>query len=160
MTFAIGLGALFSGAAEATPTLVGHWTFDDISERRVEDRSGKENHGRISGSPTTVPGIAGRALRFSRNEDYVDFGAPVIPARDFSISVWVNCDDTTKQFFLGQYRYAHPERLDLAVREGCVRIQIDELLDSPKVIEAGRWHHLAYTRKAGDTKIYVDGVLV
>src|SRR5690606_38143897 len=64
MTFAIGLGALFSGAAEATPTLVGHWTFDDISERRVEDRSAKENHGRISGSPTTVPGIAGRALRF------------------------------------------------------------------------------------------------
>ena len=140
--------------------LLGHWDFNAEGGARVTDRSGRGHHGTIHGAPKREPGLSGEALRFAMAADFVDFGAAIIPARDFTISVWINCDDTEKQFFLGQYLYAHPSRLDLAVREGCVRIQIGELMDSPKVVQAHQWHHLAYTRAGDQVKIHLDGKVI
>ena len=94
--------------------LLGHWDFNAEGGARVTDRSGRGHHGTIHGAPKREPGLSGEALRFAMAADFVDFGAAIIPARDFTISVWINCDDTEKQFFLGQYLYAHPSRLDLA----------------------------------------------
>ena len=154
------LAVAAGSVAAKEPQLIGHWDFDGVKEGTVPDRSPRGRHGRIHGAPERVTGIRGEGLRFKTNDDYVDFGAPIIPARDFSISIWVNCDDVEKQFFLGQYRYAHPNRLDLAVREGAVRIQVDAIIDSAKVIQPRRWYHLAYTRANGVLTTYVDGVRV
>lgn len=151
------VGSMISAPAAE---LIGHWKFNEPEGDRVTDHSGLGRHGKIHGSPQRVPGVDGLGLRFRTNDDFVDFGAPIIPENDFSISIWVNCDDVEKQFFLGQYLYAHPRRLDLAVREGAVRIQIDELVDSPKLVEARRWHHLAYTRAGADVRIFLDGRMV
>lgn len=151
------VGSVLSASAAG---LIGHWKFNEPEGRRVTDHSGFRHHGEIHGSPARVPGVEGLGLRFRTNDDFVDFGAPVIPEGDFTISIWVNCDDVEKQFFLGQYLYAHPRRLDLAVREGAVRIQIDELVDSPRLVEARRWHHLAYTRAGADVSVFLDGRLV
>jgi concanavalin A-like lectin/glucanase superfamily protein len=140
--------------------LLGHWDFNEEAGARVTDRSGHGHHGTIHGAPKREPGVAGEALRFAMPADFVDFGAAIIPAQDFTISVWINCDDTEKQFFLGQYLYAHPSRLDLAVREGCVRIQVDELVDSSKLVRAHQWHHVAYTRAGEQVKIYLDGKVI
>jgi hypothetical protein len=150
--------AMATGAEAAE--LLGHWNFDESSGPVVKDQSGKGCDGKIHGEPKRMPGVAGQALRFASNEDFVDFGRPVIPERDFTISLWVHCDDVEKQFFLGQYLYAHPQRLDLAVREGCVRIQIDELLDSPKRVQPGCWHHLAYARAGDAVTVYLDGQVI
>ncbi|MEN3942355.1 LamG domain-containing protein [Prosthecobacter sp. SYSU 5D2] len=155
----IGLFAALAPMVKAAE-LLGHWNFDEGSGAISKDQSGNGCDGKIHGAPKRVPGVAGEALRFASNEDFVDFGRPVIPERDFTISLWVNCDDVEKQFFLGQYRYAHPQRLDLAIREGCVRIQIDELLDSPKRVQPGRWHHLAYTRAGDAVMVYLDGQVI
>lgn len=140
--------------------LLGHWDFNAEAGAQVTDRSGHGHHGMIHGEPKCEPGVSGEALRFVTTADFVDFGAAIIPAQDFTISVWINCDDTEKQFFLGQYLYAHPSRLDLAVREGCVRIQIDALVDSPKLVQAHQWHHLAYTRAGDQVNIYLDGKVI
>lgn len=152
--------ALAGAPGLAAPALLLHWDFEGIAERRVPDRSGQGRHGTVYGAPRQEPGVAGLGLRFGSNADYVDAGAPVIPPRDFTISAWVNCDDVEKQFFLGQYRYADPRRLDLAVREGAVRIQVNEIIDSPKMIQPRRWYHLAYVRAGDRLTTYVDGVIV
>ena len=144
----------------AQAELIGHWDFDNVTNGIVRDLSGKKHDGMIHGKPEIVDGISGKALRFKTNDDYVDFGAPLIPAKDFTISVWINCNDVEKQFFLGQYKYGDPERLDLAVCNGCARIQIDKIIDSPKLIEPGKWYNIVFTRKSGILKIYIDGNMV
>ena len=144
-------------ALNAAPRLLGRWDFEHVANKKLPDVSGNAKHGVIHGAPVVTAGIAGAGLRFQSNDDYVDFGAPIIPARDFTISVWINCDDIEKQFFLGQYRYGHPNRLDLAIRNGSVRIQIDDIIDSPKSITPKRWHHLAYARTGDSLAIYLDG---
>ncbi len=149
---------LSSSGSEAR--LLGYWNFDAIISGRVEDKSGKNHHGRIHGGPSLEKGIRGSGLRFSSDEDYVDFGAPVIPPGDFTVSVWIKCDDVEKQFFLGQYRYKDPNRLDLVIREGRVLVQIAEKLSSEVLIKNDRWHHLVYARKGKVMSIFVDGVLV
>jgi len=147
-------------AADPSAELIGHWDFEDTPGGVLRDRSGNERHGRIHGAPQSVDGVAGQALRFVEVGDFIEFEGAVVPAGDFTIALWLNCDDTEKQFFLGQYLYQHPERLDLAVREGCVRIQIDEIVDSEPLVQARRWHHLAYARSGSDVKVYLDGELV
>lgn len=157
VSFLCSILLMASSLSGAQGDLIGHWTFNELEGNRVTDHSGFGHHGIIHGRPLLVSGVEGTGLRFRTNDDFVDFGAPVIPEGDFTISIWINCDDVEKQFFLGQYLYAHPRRLDLAVREGSVRIQIDELVDSPKLVEARRWHHLAYTRAGADVYLYLDG---
>ena len=145
------------GAETSSARLQGHWDFNSVEKGVVRDKSGHGRHGKIHGKPQTAQGVEGAAMRFQSNDDYVDFGAPIIPAQDFTISIWVNCDDTEKQFFLGQYKYGDPQRLDLAVREGCVRIQVNDIVDSPKLVRAKTWHHLAYVRGNGRVAVYLDG---
>jgi hypothetical protein len=154
--FGLALAAAFA-RAETKATLLAYWNFDAIESDTLRDMSDHGRHGKIHGSPQRVQGIAGSGLRFRSNDDYVDFGAPIIPAKDFTISIWINCDDTEKQFFLGQYKYADPNRLDLAVREGCVRIQVNDIVDSPKLVRPKVWHHLAYVRGNGRVAVYLDG---
>lgn len=144
----------------AYAALIGHWDFDDTASGIVRDLSGNGHSGIIHGKPEIVDGISGKALRFKTNDDYVDFGAPLIPEQDFTISAWINCDDVEKQFFLGQYKYESTGRLDLAVRNGCARIQIDKIIDSPLLLQAGKWYNIVFTRKTGTVKIYIDGNMV
>ncbi len=141
-------------------SLLVYWDFDKIDKGQVEDRSGHGRHGQVQGTPEVVAGIRGKGLRFKSNEDYVDFGRAVIPAWDFTVSVWIKCDDVKKQFFLGQYLYQHSQRLDLVIREGRVLIQIGDKLSSDKMITKDRWYHLVYARKGAVMRIYVDGVMV
>jgi len=152
--------ALMQASAAQGGDLIGHWDFNDISNGVLKDVSGHDHHGKIHGAPEIVKGVSGTALRFKTNDDYVDFGAPLVPENDFTISIWLNCDTVDKQFFLGQYQYNHPNRLDLAIREGAVRIQIDGIIDSKKIIEANKWHNVVYARKSGLTTIYVNGEAV
>lgn len=154
------LGVLLCSASGRETRLLGYWDFDEITDGVVEDKSGQNHHGRIHGGISLEKGIQGSGLRFSSDEDYVDFGAPVIPPGDFTVSVWIKCDDVEKQFFLGQYRYKDPNRLDLVIREGRVLIQIAEKLSSEVLIKKDRWYHLVYARKGKVMSIFVDGVLV
>lgn len=153
---ALALSAAATAFAGPPPLLL-HWDFEQITDRRITDRSGQARHGHVRGEPRPEPGVVGAGLRFAQVADYVETDGPVVPARDFTISLWVRCDDVEKQFFLGQYRYADPQRLDLAVREGAVRIQINEIVDSSKQIAPGRWYHLAYVRAGENLTTYVDG---
>lgn len=146
-----------STALGSPATLLLHWDFERMDDRRITDRSGQGKHGRVRGEPRPEPGAVGSGLRFAQVADYLETDGPVVPAGDFTISLWIRCDDVEKQFFLGQYRYADPQRLDLAVREGAVRIQIDEIVDSPPRIAPGRWYHLAYVRSGENLTTYVDG---
>ena len=140
--------------------MIGCWDFNDVSNGVVRDLSGNDHHGKIHGTPEIVQGVSGAALKFSTNDDYVDFGRPLVPEKDFTISVWLNCDAVDKQFFLGQYQYKHPNRLDLAIREGAVRIQIGNIVNSQKIIEKNQWYNIVYTRKNNLMKIYMNGALV
>lgn len=149
--------AAIAAARAAQPVLLLHWDFEAVSGRQVADRSGQARHGQVRGEPRAEKGAVGAGLRFVRVGDFVETDGPVIPTREFTIALWVNCDDVEKQFFLGQYRYADPQRLDLAVREGAVRIQVNEIVDSPRQIEPRRWYHLAYVRTGDNLTTYVNG---
>ncbi|NLH42758.1 MAG: hypothetical protein GX448_13050 [Planctomycetes bacterium] len=56
---------LVLGAAHATlGDLVGHWTFDEGGGTVVFDESGNGNDGTITGNPTWIKGVIGKALEF------------------------------------------------------------------------------------------------
>ncbi|NOY00542.1 MAG: LamG domain-containing protein [Verrucomicrobia bacterium] len=158
--YLMALFFLLPAWGRAEPKLLAYWNFDEIDQRQVKDVSGKGHHGRVYGEPVLEKGIRGQGLRFQSNDDYVDFGSPVIPAGDFTISVWIKCDDVEKQFFLGQYRYQDPNRLDLVIRNGRVLIQIGDKMASEALLKKNRWYHVVYVRKGKVLRIYLDAVLV
>lgn len=136
---------------------VGHWDFNNIKSGVVKDLSGNNHDGTIYGNPEVVDGLSGKALRFKTNDDYVDFKKPLIPKRDFSISVKINFDDLKAQFFLGQYKYAAPDRFDLVIRNGKVRWHLGDFIDSTTTIKAQTWYHIIYVRGNGVLQVFLDG---
>ena len=57
-----------------TGRLVAHWRFDDAAGQRVTDASGHGYDGQIRGNPVWADGIAGGALQFDGDGDYVEIG--------------------------------------------------------------------------------------
>lgn len=75
--------------------MVGHWSFDEIQDKKVVDNSNYESHGEIEGNPKRSTGIIGeRCLEFDGNGDYIEITENGKTPSQFhnlgagSISVW------------------------------------------------------------------------
>jgi hypothetical protein len=141
---------------ENKDALIGHWSFDKVEGGEVKDLSGKDNHLYVTGEPVKVEGVSGGAFKYDNGKSYFTTKKPVIPENDFTISLWVKAKKWDKQFFMGQYKYLDPNRLDIVARNGCARIQIGKIVQSKKVFTENKWYHVVYTRTATNVYIYVD----
>src|SRR3989338_5285311 len=94
----IPLGSSIVYAAD--PSLVGHWTFDNISGSSVKDETSNHNDGTIKdgGTPATgtiVAGKVGKAIYFDGNNDYVEVpdSNSLDVTDNFTIAFWIKPED-------------------------------------------------------------------
>jgi hypothetical protein len=74
-------------ARMAMGELVGYWTFDEGAGTVVFDESGKGNDGTISGNPTWINGVSGKALEFHGLGSAVGGGDSINCGNDASLNI-------------------------------------------------------------------------
>jgi len=95
--FALGLGIAVTGAANADPSPVGWWKFDDGSGTIAKDSSGNENHGSVAG----VQWVAGKmegALEFDGSSSIgveIPFSESLrlLNQGDLTLAAWFKADE-------------------------------------------------------------------
>ncbi len=70
--------------------LVGHWTFDDGATALILDESGMGNNGTVSGSPTVIDGVVGKALQFHGLGSAVGGGDSINCGQGASLNITTN----------------------------------------------------------------------
>ena len=79
------------------PTLLAHWTFDDLSYGVVKDVTGNGHDGATSGDPQFVPGKIGDAISFDGASQFVTVpDAPEFKYKwsdSYTISTWIKIDE-------------------------------------------------------------------
>lgn len=161
-TGAIEASQLSDGAGNA-PVL--YWSFNENTGSTVQDQTGNENAGTITGA-TFSAGKVGSAMRFSTtNTDRVEKITPNnIPANNSaqSLSYWYKVD-------------ANPVGPDVAVNilgAGSSAVQCGfrgstimcwknggtELVNTSTLPAAGTWNHVVYTFDGTNHTLYLNGV--
>lgn len=153
------------GETNTKPTLLAHWTFDEIKGQDVLDSSGNNHTGKLVGKMEGIQseGISGKAFDLT-GEQYVDISNELgtLPKNHFTISAWVknpvnmifSMSDGTKHNRLQFERYKN--RLLYGWQKGKFFDPIYALVKWEK----DRWYHVAYTYSGGNISLYRDGVEV
>jgi len=142
---------------------------DERSGVTVYDRSGKRNHGTISGA-TWAAGKRGAALSFDGQNDYVSFGNPTSlnPTGAITMLAWINVDafpvgyDTLvidknyTQYFLavGNSVPKNGMIIRIATSAGYITLTVNN------VISTGVWKLVAVTYNGTICRAYVNGLEV
>jgi hypothetical protein len=164
---------LYQTTAPAQPVdtgLVGHWTFDgpDIQNLTAIDKSGKGNHGTITGTTKTI-GKLGQGLSFDGTGDYISMGTSFdISSKPFSLSAWVrptsyadygtifakrdswNASDMRFSWTLGI-----PTDFGIYFSSPATNL----FFMQNDALPLGAWSFLAVVVEASSTHLYVDGIL-
>ena len=152
--------------------LVAEYMMDSISGTVLYDTSGNDKHGTITGSPTTVSGITGNALKF-RGTSYQD-GVTLLSDADagnvedlFFISMWFRSETTTGNDFARVISRDCSDYWCFAVNQATafpqdIRFYYSDTQNTTitNVILQDTFHHLvAYWDVANTTcKLYLDNV--
>jgi hypothetical protein len=152
--------------------LVAHWTFDDVKpEGKVEDSSGRGNHGTNRGA-LRVRGVKGFALGFDggRARRYVEYG----PAADFDFGAGDNFTYAGwcfVQYHAGTILSQNNEGprapwglIQIRVLGGKLEAVVHDDRNRAATLKAGkvddkRWHHFALVRDGRRLLLYLDGRL-
>lgn len=163
-----------SGCALGCPRVA--YDFNAGSGPKLLDITGHGNHASLENGPLWVAGVAGGALSFDGQNDFVS--APPSPSLDvsgqaISILLWVNIDDSkpsgdhvlvgkpwaTNVMAPPYYQYGieydvDSKALELFFGSNDGTLNSGLYLDAPR----GVWTHVAYTYDGAVVKGYVDGV--
>lgn len=167
-----GVKQTASVANVAGSGLVGWWTFDgkDISNGRINDVSGGNNHGTASGISTSTFYIAGKiaqGLNFDGVDDYVNVGdiAGADGIATITISGWVKFTSSSGG---GNVLYKGQSGFDAwqLYRTGFGRYAFGVSNAVPTVVyalsdstfEDTKWHHVVGVYDGANVYVYVDGV--
>jgi FlaG/FlaF family flagellin (archaellin) len=146
---------------------VAYYTFESGGGSTVEDRSGNDNEGTITGDPTWLTGDTG--LRFDGSDDYVsidDISAPV-PVSEFTIAISYRqrgSDDRVNQLLEHRDPSTGNEWFLETIDSGTDQYAIDFAVEYPShtISSAGPYatgdRHVVVGTYDGDTyDLYVDG---
>ncbi len=165
---------LMMSAIYSEADLVISYDFEEIQDGLIKDGSGNNIDGKINGNISLVDGVHGKAALFEKGS-YLDLDGPnipqeLIPTDAFSLTAWINIEDTGEHHAIFNARASdeqwliHPEvrntsntyrwllRADKAVGGTIFEVKAGE----PKV---GEWVHFAgtYSRADGVGILYIDG---
>jgi hypothetical protein len=80
-----------------TDGLIAYYSFDDGAGT---DTSGNSHNGVIHGTPETVDGVIGKALKFDGVEDYIEVAnSPALNPSQMTLSAWINPLDISQPVF-------------------------------------------------------------
>ena len=154
----------------STGRLVALWKFDDRSGNIAADSSGNAHNGTLLGDTSWVDGIAGAALAFDGDGDYVDIGKDQSfdITNQITISAWIKVGafDREWQTIVAKgdrawrlQRNASDRTLEFAC-SGLVVPGTDwgQIFGSTDVND-GHWHHVAGVYDQEKLYLYIDGNL-
>ena len=144
---------------------VARWSFEQIRDGTVADAVGNQP-GTVKGTPQSVAGVDGRALRFDGCIVSVP-SAPSLQFADatFSIAAWVNPYELGR----GQQMIVAKNVYSAGKREWGLMLDNDnrfrfylwqngwKTLASPTEPRPGHWHHVAVTVEKGRGRLYING---
>ena len=159
-------GVCVDVAGGGDPSLVAHWQFDDDPGDGARDSSGRGHDAACDACPRLVAGRLGGAYLFDASDDEIlvvpdhpDFRGP------YTIAAWVYADAThdqiallSKPFGSGSGNSWQLEVLDddrVSLSGGSLHS-----LQSPDVLPAEEWHHVAGTWDGTTKRLFIDGALV
>lgn len=164
--------AAFSAVGQSNG-LIAYWNIEAGNNWRIEDVSGRDNHGYNNGALRGVSGQQGIALLFDGN-DYVNMGDLKdldFSAEDsFTLTAWVKLDEQVKNYaaILGKaddqclngYMLRHNTDGQLSMRIVGQSNSEDSHAIAQQDYRDGQWHQLAGVINRADqtNTVYVDGV--
>ena len=146
-------------------TSMARWSFEQIRDGTVADAVGNQP-GTVKGTPQSVAGVDGQALRFDGCIVSVP-SAPSLQFADatFSIAAWVN----PYELGCGQQMIVAKNVYSAGKREWGLMLDNDnrfrfylwqngwKTLASPTEPRPGHWHHVAVTVEKGRGRLYING---
>ena len=161
-----------TGTVAAAREFFGHWKLDGIVKGCVTDSLGRQEPARVHGATLVSGRAGGKALHFDGRRSYVSLGKADVMDGDFTIAAWIRPDATTPggpgvRHILSKERVsvgAFQMRLYLgAVGQPGFMLSdaggghIWPFETAGVKVPAGKWSHLAVTRKAAMFTLYLDG---
>jgi len=151
-------------------SLVGWWKLDDGSGDTVADSSGNNLQGTIAGDPVWSDGVAGKAMKFDGDGDYVDLGndPSLNITNQITVAAWIKVDtfDCEWQAIItkgdGSWRLQRngtENSIEFACTGAFVPNALVGSLFGTISINDGKWHHVAGTYDGSRICLYVDGKL-
>lgn len=157
-----------------TKGLVGCWLFNEGSGLRINDLSGNNNHGTLTGfepfSATSgwTGGKTGTALNFNGGSNSVNNGTLTNDVgngtNNFSISAWIKSNDVTQlkaiagkvKFNLNEWGiYQNNSLLYFQIRGAALASSV-----STSTISNNKWYFVVGVRKENMISIYLDGNII
>jgi len=163
-------GSVFTGDVwKFSPgSLVGFWKLDDGAGVAAADSSGNNLHGTITGNPVWVDGLAGKALRFDGDGDYVNLGndSRFNLTSQITVVAWIKVDAFDRQWQAiitkgdGSWRLQRngtKSSIEFACTGAFVPNALVGSLFGTVNVNDGRWHHIAGTFDGSRICLFVDG---
>jgi hypothetical protein len=153
-----------------TGRLVGWWKLDDGSGDAASDSSGNGHDGVLAGNANWAEGVAGGALAFDGDGDYVDAGKD--PAFDvtgqITVAAWIKVDAFDKQWQAIVAKGDSAWRLQRNGGKSTLEFACSGLVVPGTMwgdvhgsvdVNDGQWHHAAGVYDGAKVCLYVDGTL-
>ena len=162
-------------APAADDGLVGHWTFDEVVDRRVPSALGNGLDGALVNGPELVEGVQGRALSFAGRDAKLE--VPHTAAIDlgkeggsYAVSFWFRSSVLPGKIpdahlitkFGDPYPFSFVQIANGLVQFRTYDSKVCSTIDSGLDISDGNWHFVAGMRDGRRRRLmlYVDGLLV
>ena len=148
--------------------LVGLWNFDEGDGLTAYDSSGNSNDGTINGATYYPDQWGGQALSFDGDTTTLDYISvedsdllDMTVNNELTIEAWVCTTDPSKnQQIVDKGEHAFLSAYMLMIYGGNLYGRVNKN-NATACIYAypndGEWHHVAYTFKSGEQKLYIDG---
>ena len=156
-------GITYLTKAFPPPNLVGLWHFDGDAL----DSSGKGNYGTLQGDATFATGKFGQALSLDGTSDYVEVAdSPSLDdvTGELTIEAWVRANvtisGTTQMQIVDKGEHTSSSGYMLMIYNGDLYGRVNKAGITATIYgpypNDGEWHHVAYTFKSGEQKLYID----
>jgi hypothetical protein len=147
-------GNALSHPFNLTSDLKAYWKFDGNGT----DSSGNGNDLTDSGGTSYVNGIVNQAASFQDNGVYLYNNNNYDLSGDFTLSCWVNFNDTNYNyfFFCGQ----NPGSMYFGYNENGLQISryvTDDASFGYPSLNVGTWYHMVLVRQGGNATCYING---
>ncbi len=168
------LGTLAS--EETTPGPVAYWKFDEGQGQITYDQTSNNNDGTLGRTSNVESSydpqwqtedkcISGKCLYFDGTDDKVAITSNANAKPNYiTLSVWIRTSNSTSDQKFLSHDQAGPYQSLLVKSDGRVRVEMDGVNKSmltmygSKIVNDGRWHHVAATYDGSNVRLYIDGL--
>jgi len=136
--------------------IVSYYKFDGDAT----DAAGS-NDGTVSGASVDTGGKLNSCYDFDGSNDYI--GIPVTLSTDYSISLWINCDNVTaNQFLIGGQATRYASALAIVSGQIGFATNASDGYDYSGTVSNDTWHHIViiYNSSTNKKYAYIDTVAV